>query len=117
MILTLTEAMVEPSNEEIAAHLDKIWDKCKELDANEDYAEFTPKWSFTLFGVTVGWWRKPKLEIDALSTHPYQIDGETPLVFTQIAWVEFMTEWKWYYKWAYKRQYGYLPQDLDPKVK
>lgn len=109
--------MTEVSKEELKASFDAIWEKCKELDRDEKYAEFTPRWSFHLFGVTVSWWRKPKLEIDALTTHPYQIDGETPLVFTQIAWIEFMTEWKWYYKWAYKRQFGYLPPYLDLDIK
>ena len=69
-----------------------------------------PILDFYIFGTSFLFYRKPELFFDICETHPYAPDGDIPLIFIRLGWLEIIFESKWIYKKVYKRRYG---EDLE----
>ena len=71
-----------------------------------------PLLDFTVGNVTVFVWKKPEFHMTAMETSPYELDGETPLVFIQVGLVEVVFESKTLYKYLYRSKHKNDPPGL-----
>ena len=86
----------------------------KKIAENDNYTDnYNPIWWAYIWGISFFIVRQCELRLEAVETYPYRMDGEIPMVFIQVLWLEICVEWKWLYKLTYKRQNGYLPAYLD----
>jgi hypothetical protein len=78
-----------------------------------DENSYIPLASTTIFGMTISIIKKPEFSIEILETEPYARDGEVPMIFVQLAWVDITFENKWLYKKLYFNKHGWMPPGLQ----
>lgn len=83
------------------------WDIDKKVKADIENITIVPVWDFQIFGLGVLFWKNFEFTFDICETSPYAPDGDVPLIFAKIGWVEFIFENKRIYKYVYKKRYGY----------
>jgi len=78
------------------------------LDTSEN-----PIFFKTVLGITLFVWKKFILEKGIITTEPYTWDGDYPIIYFRLGWLELMFENKRLYKFLYKREYGFCPRGLE----
>lgn len=61
---------------------------------------------FTVFGVTFLFWKKWEFGYQLCETEPYARDGDVPIVFLLLGFIEIAVENSWLYRRLYKKRYG-----------
>lgn len=72
-----------------------------------------PFFEFTVFGVSFFFYKQFKFEVEAISTAPYELDGQTPLIYIDFMFLNIMFYNKFIYKYLYRYQNGYWPEGLE----
>jgi hypothetical protein len=62
----------------------------------------TPLLDFHIFGVLFTIWKTAELSLELCETHPYTPDGDIPLIFVRIGFLDIN---KWLYKKIYDKKY------------
>lgn len=68
---------------------------------------------FSIFDISVFIWKKPEFHIELVETWPYELDGQTPLIFAQFAFIEIAFFSERLYKFLYRRKHGFNPMGLE----
>lgn len=67
----------------------------------------TPIFDFYILGINFSLWKTPELSVTLCETSPYAPDGEVPLIFIRLAYLEIMFYNKPLYNYIYKKKYGW----------
>lgn len=69
-----------------------------------------PLFSIDILSSTVFTWRRWEVYVDFLETNPYRPDGDVPMVFIRLGFLEISLYSKKLYKFLYKKKYK---EELD----
>ncbi len=104
-------------NKKINADDNKFRDRLKDIeshieDESEGFDKTIPIKDFHILGLSIFINRDFTFHFFPIETEPYQLDGETPIVFLQVGWIELCFENKWIYKHLYKLRHKYWPRGI-----